>query len=233
MTGLFDCAEQKFLVTDINCSSSVRLWRSCGTCMFISSPSKSVGYKSVRNEKSIGWKKKMNWCAVVLRILCAALFSLLILGWPAIVLTKGFHKEHDACAACVVNETSLETKLIEGVDVSVLLSWVPMVSLFMGCFLALGAKSRYDQTTSLTRSQWCVVACVVIPSAIVWMILIGINASVYSTEVCAGCSRMLDYVKDTMWYCVVMCVLSTAIGVSCIICDQRDGGNYGVFGGEV
>lgn len=175
----------------------------------------------------------MNWCVIAIRFFCAALFSLLILGWPAIVLTNGYHKEHDKCAACVVNDTSLEQKVIDRVDLSVLLAWVPVVSLFVGFFVFMSAKTTYQRTSSFSRKQCCVVGCVTIPSFAVWMILIGINASVYSTEVCSGCDSMLEYVKATMWYCVMMCVLSVSIIVYCLNQHRGGGGEYGMFGGEV
>mmetsp|Transcript_25098 Transcript_25098/g.65226 ORF Transcript_25098/g.65226 Transcript_25098/m.65226 type:complete len:409 (+) Transcript_25098:3019-4245(+) len=71
MTGLLDCGDTMFLGTIMICSSSALAATDCGTCRFISSPSKSALYGDVtdRFRRNVEWSSTLTRCAMI-DILC-------------------------------------------------------------------------------------------------------------------------------------------------------------------
>mmetsp|Transcript_7611 Transcript_7611/g.21335 ORF Transcript_7611/g.21335 Transcript_7611/m.21335 type:complete len:209 (+) Transcript_7611:3346-3972(+) len=67
MTGLLDWGDTIFLGTIMICSSSAFAATDCGTCKFISSPSKSALYGDVteRFSRNVEWSSTLTRCAMI------------------------------------------------------------------------------------------------------------------------------------------------------------------------
>lgn len=161
------------------------------------------------NKRTIS-EMRLNWATcgrACLSLTCGVLFW----GPLAIASTSVLSADRSNCLACAINATSSELQdLLDVVHLTTLLTWLTVPCAIISLFLACGAHSVYtsSKTNGFTRQQKRTLACVLIPTFVVYFLLGVLNAILVISGMgddCEACKGLKSLCVATVVYSVFMC----------------------------